>query len=150
MNTIAAAEPRRLGMLGSLIGLLALAAAVLPQWVLPAVKPSKPLDQIIVEAGQRVKARLLAKAKGVEYQSDREPSPAGRLLQLFSIATVSFGLLAIALAVFALIRREEKLYAKVAAALGAGALIYQLLSLAIGALIVIAIIYAVLDHLDIF
>jgi hypothetical protein len=150
MNTADVTEPRRLGVLGCIIGLLALAAAVLPQWLLPVLVPSKPLDQIIVETGQRVKARLLAKAKGVEYQSNQEPSSSERLHQLFSIAAVSLGTLAIAFAVFALIRREEKLYAKVAGGLGAGALAYQLFALAIGALIVIAIVYAVLGHLELF
>jgi hypothetical protein len=146
-------QSRRLGITGSIVGLLALVAAVLPQWVLPAVYPPKPLEQVIVETGQRVKDRLIARAKRLESQ----PSEASeqRTLrhtwsQALSIAAVSLGLLAIALAVFSVIRREEKLTAGIAAGLGIGAIAFQVFWIAIGALIVIMISYAVLDHLDVF
>jgi hypothetical protein len=132
---------------------LALVAAVLPRWVLPAVFPPKPLDQVIAETGQRVKDRLIARAKRLDVQPREasEQRTAGHAWsQAFSIAAVLLGLLAIALAVSSAIRREEKASAGIAAALGIGAIAFQVFWIAIGALIVIAIAYAVLNHLDVF
>jgi hypothetical protein len=59
-------------------------------------------------------------------------------------------LLAVALALFSVIRREEKLLPGVAAALGIGAITFQVMWIVIGAVVMIMIIYAVLDHLDVF
>ena len=144
---------RRIGIAGSIVGLLALVVAVLPHWVLPAVFPPKPLDQVIVETGQRVKDRLIAHARKVEYQPramSKQRATGDKWAQAFSIAAVSLGLLAIALAVFSVIRREQKATAGVAVALGVGAIAFELLWIAIGALILIMIVYAVLDHLGVF
>jgi hypothetical protein len=55
-------------MAGSIVGLFALITAVLPHWVLPAVFPPPSLDQVIVETGHRLKERLIARAKGIEYE----------------------------------------------------------------------------------
>jgi predicted exporter len=57
----------RLGITASIVGLLALVAAVLFQWVLPAVFPPKPVDQVIVETGHRVKDRLIAVPRGLKF-----------------------------------------------------------------------------------
>jgi hypothetical protein len=144
----------RLGITASIVGLLALVAAVLlPQWVLPAVFPPKPVDQVIVEAGHRVKDRLIARAKGLEVQptvASEQRTVGDAWSQGLSIAAVSLGLLAVALALFSVIRREEKLLPGVAAALGIGAIAFQVMWIVIGAVVMIMIIYAVLDHLDVF
>jgi hypothetical protein len=138
-------------MAGSIVGLFALIAAVLPHWVLPAVFPSPTLDQVIVETGHRLKERLIARAKGVDYEKpSREKSAGDRWSDAFSITAISLGLIAIACAVFSLFRREEKLYAGLSAALGVGAIAFELFFIAIGALIIIAIVYAVMDHIDLF
>jgi hypothetical protein len=138
-------------LIGSIVGLLALVAAVLPHWVIPVVFPPPPADQIIVETGRRVKDRLAAHVKGVEYQAPhREPSPGDRLSSSLSITAVSLGLLAIAMAVLSLAFREEKLLAGVAATLGIVALAVEISLFLIGALILIAIIKIVMDHLDLF
>jgi hypothetical protein len=145
-------QSRRLGITGSIFGLLALVCADLPQWVLPAIFPPKPLEQVIVETGQRVKDRLIARVKRLEVQprETSEQRTSGReWSQAFSIAAVSLGLLAIALAV-SVIRREQRATAGIAAALGTGAIAFQLFWIAIGVLIVIMIVYAVLDHLAVF
>src|SRR6266566_2688241 len=112
MNAVT--QSRRLGITGSIVGLLALVAAVLTQWVLPAVFPPKPLEQVIVETGQRVKDRLIARAKRLEShpsEASEQRTLSRTWSQALSIAAVSLGLLAIALAVFSVIRREEKLTA---------------------------------------
>ncbi len=138
-------------MIGSIVGLLALIAAVLPHWVLPVLYLAPPIDQVVVETGQRVKERLLAHKKGVEYQvPQRETSAGDRLGTGFSLAAISLGMLAIALSVFSLIFREEKLLAALSATLGIGAIAVEVSIILIGALVLIAIIYAVMDHIDLF
>jgi len=142
---------RRLGIIGSIVGLLALIAAVLPHWVLPAMYPPPPADQVIVDTGHRLKERLIARAKGVEYQAPKqETSTGGRLSGDFSTAAISLGLLAVAMAVLALVFREEKLLAGVSAALGMTAIAIEISFFVLGVLFVIAIIYAVTQIIDLF
>ena len=114
---------RRFGMIGCIVGLLALAAAVPPHWVLPVLYPPPPADQVIVDVGHSLKQRLIARAKGVEYHAPKqEKSTGSRLATDFATAAVSLGLLAILMAVLALFFREEKLLAGVSAALGVAAI----------------------------
>jgi hypothetical protein len=137
-------QSRRLGMIGSIVGLLALIAAVLPHWVVPVLYPPPPIDQVLVDTGHRLKERLIARAKGVEYQAPRrEKSIGDRLSDGFSIAAVSLGLLAIAMAIVSLFFREERLIAGVSATLGVAAIAVEVSFLVLGVLILIAIIYAV-------
>src|SRR5204863_247738 len=70
--------PRRLGIIGSIVGVLALMAAVLPHWVVPIVFPPPPADKVIVDTGHRIKDRIVAKVKGVEYQAPKVEKSAGR------------------------------------------------------------------------
>jgi len=152
MTTVAAAVPaRRLGMIGSIVGLLALIAAVLPHWALPVLFPPPPADQVIVDTGHRVKERLTAHKSGVEYKAPRqEKSLADRLSQNSSLAAIALGLLAITFAVFALAFREEKLLAGIAVSLGFVSIAIEISFVLIGALILVAIIYTVMDHIDLF
>jgi hypothetical protein len=149
--TSSALPSRRLGIIGSIVGLLALIAAVLPHWVLPALYPPPPTDQVIVDTGHRLKERLIARAKGVEYQAPRQEKSAGdRLSGNLSTAAVSLGLLAIVMAVLALVFREEKLLAGVSATLGITAIAVEISFFVLGVLFVIAIIYAVTQIIDLF
>jgi hypothetical protein len=149
--TSSAVQPRRLGIIGSIVGLVALMAAVLPHWVLPMMFPPQPVDQVIVDVGHRLKDRLIARAKSVEYQAPaRERSLGDRLSDGFSIAATSLGVLAIILAVFSLFFREEKLLAGVSATLGVFAIAVEISFVVIGVLIVIATIYVVMDHISLF
>jgi hypothetical protein len=135
---------RRLGVIGSLVGVLALIAAVLPHWILPVIYPPPPADQVIVDTGHRLKDRLIARVKGVEYHAPpRATSTSSQLGDASSIAAISFGLLAILLSVLALVFREERLLAGVAAALGTGAIAIEISFLFMGVLILIAVLYIV-------
>jgi len=135
---------RRLGIIGSIAGALALMAAVLPHWVVPMVFPPPPADQVIVDTGHRIKDRVMARVKGVEYQAPKVEKSAGRSWSEAASATaISLGLLAILLSVLSLIFREERLLAGVAALLGTGAIAIEISFVMIGALILIAILYVV-------
>ncbi|MCK1279653.1 hypothetical protein IVB46_30980 [Bradyrhizobium sp. 61] len=143
-TTSSALPSRRLGIIGSIVGVLALMAAVLPHWVVPMVFPPPPADQVIVDTGHRIKDRVIARVKGVEYQAPKVEKSAGRSWSETASATaISLGLLAILLSVLALIFREERLLAAVAAILGTGAIAIEISFVMIGALILIAILYVV-------
>jgi hypothetical protein len=142
---------RRLGMIGCIVGLLAFAAAVLPHWVLPVLYPPPPADQVIVDIGHSLKQRLVARAKGVEYQAPKQEKSTGSLLSVdFSTAAVSLGLLAILMAVLAIFFREEMLLAGVSAALGVAAIAAEMWFFAFAILLLIAIILAVAQMIDLF
>ncbi|WP_245329081.1 hypothetical protein [Bradyrhizobium centrolobii] len=141
----------RLGVIGSLIGMLALIAAVLPHWVVPMIYPPPPADQVIVDTGHRIKDRLIAHAKGIEYQAPKPEKSAGRSWsETASAAAISLGLLAILFAVLSLVFREEKLLAAVAGVLGAGAIAVEISFFIIYALIAIAILYVVASIIGLF
>ncbi|WBL78856.1 hypothetical protein I3J27_00035 [Bradyrhizobium xenonodulans] len=139
-----AVPSRRLGIIGSIVGVLALMAAVLPHWVVPIVFPPPPADKVIVDTGHRIKDRVIAHVKGVEYQAPKvEKSAARTWRETASVTAITLGLFAILLSVLSLIFREERLLAGVAATLGIGAIAVELSFVVIGALILIAILYVV-------
>ncbi len=148
MNTSLQARPSGFGVAGSLIGLLALIAVVLPQWVLPAALPAAPAGQIAVETRHTLKERILAKLKRVAPKKEEAKPAPENWRQHILIGAVSLALLAITLAVLSLVRREEKLYAGVAAALGVGAVVLQAAILVAGAAATILILYLVLNQPD--
>ncbi|MCW2223035.1 hypothetical protein JEY40_45225 [Bradyrhizobium japonicum] len=150
-TTSSALPSRRLGIIGSIVGVLALMAAVLPHWVVPMIFPPPPADQVIVDTGHRIKDRVIARVKGVEYQAPKVEKSAGRSWSEAASATaISLGLLAILLSVLALIFREERLLAGVAAILGTGAIAIEISFVMIGALILIAILYVVANIIGLF
>lgn len=150
-TTSSTVPSRRLGIIGSIVGVLALMAAVLPRWVVPIVFPPPPADKVIVDTGHRIKDRVIAKVKGVEYQAPKVEKSAGRSWsETASVTAISLGLLAILLSVLSLIFREERLLAAVAAALGTGAIAIEISFVMIGALILIAILYVVGNIIGLF
>lgn len=150
-TTSSTVPSRRLGIIGSIVGVLALMAAVLPHWVVPLVFPPPPADKVIVDTGHRIKDRVIAKVKGVEYQAPKVEKSAGRSWsETASVTAISLGLLAILLSVLSLISREERLLAAVAATLGTGAIAIEISFFMIGALILIAILYVVGNIIGLF
>ncbi|WP_375158206.1 hypothetical protein [Bradyrhizobium sp. RDT46] len=145
------APSRRLGIIGSIVGVLALMAAVLPHWVVPIVFPPPPADKVIVDTGHRIKDRIVAKVKGVEYQAPKVEKSAGRSWsETATVAAISLGLLAILFSVLALVFREERLLAGVAAALGTGAIAIEISFLAMGVLILVVVLYVVANIIGLF
>ena len=120
--TIPDMKSRRLGVIGSIVGLLALIAAVLPHWVLPAIFPPPPFEEVMVDTGHKLGDRLIAHTKAEPRIRVRAEGIGDRWSGAASTAAVSLGLLAIVLSVLSLIFREEKLFAGVSAALGIAAL----------------------------
>lgn len=125
--TDAVRQSRRLGIIGSAVGLLALLVSALT-YLLPDTLLERPVTQVTEAAGKQDTGHLIFRIKRLEIKSREatEPRPAGtNWEQGLSMAAVSLALLAIVFAVFAVIFREEKLLAGIAATLGAAAIAVQ-------------------------
>ena len=120
-------QSRRLGIIGSAVGLLALLVSALT-YLLPDALLDRPITQVTEAAGKKDTEHLIFRIKRLEIKSREasEQRPAGTTWeQGLSTAAVALGLLAITFAVFAVIFREEKLLAGIAATLGAAAIAVQ-------------------------
>jgi hypothetical protein len=124
--TNAVRQSRRLGIIGSAVGMLALLVSALT-YLLPDSLLYKPISQVTEATGKKETEHLIFRIKRLEIKS-REASdrPAGTTWeQALSTAAVALGLLAITFAVFGVVFREEKLLAGIAATLGATAVAVQ-------------------------
>jgi hypothetical protein len=146
MNSVR--QPRRLGIIGSIVGLFALVASALTQ-LLPAVPVSEPVRHATEAAGPADKGRWSFRLNRFEIRSHEasEPRTAGTASydwnQVLSTTAVALGLLAIAFAVFAVIMKEERLLAGIAAALGCTAIAVQIYWVVIIVVVVMAIANAI-------
>ena len=123
-------QPRRLGIIGCVVGLLALLTSALTQ-LLPAAQLSQPVvRQAAVAAAPKAKDQVIFQTKRFEITRSREapepPAVGTTWNDVLALTAASLGVLAIALAVFAVIFREEKLLAGIAAVLGAAAIAVQI------------------------
>ena len=120
-------QSRRLGIIGSAVGLLALLVSALT-YLLPDTLLNRPINQVTEVAAKKETENLIFRIQRLEIKSREasEQRPAGTTWeQALSTAAVALGLLAIAFAVFAVIFREEKLLAGIATTLGAAAIAVQ-------------------------
>jgi hypothetical protein len=110
---------------------------------LPDALLHKPVYQVTEAAAQKDSDHLIFRTKRLEIRSREAPEPRTvnyTWSQGLSTAAASLGLLAIVFAVFAVILREEKLLAGVAAALGIAAIAVQVWWVLIVVAVAIAII----------
>ena len=125
--TNTARRSRRLGIIGSAVGLLALLVSALT-YLLPEALLYKPIHPTTEAAAKKETEHLIFRIKRLEIKS-REASeqlPASTTWeQALSTTAAALGLLAITFAVFGVIFREEKLLAGIAATLGAAAIAVQ-------------------------
>ena len=124
---VASRQSRRLGIIGSAVGLLALPVSALT-YLLPDALLDRPITQVTEVAAKKETEHLIFRIKRLEIKSCEatEPRPAGPTwVQALSTAAVVLGLLAIAFAVFAVLFHEEKLLAGIATTLGAAAIAVQ-------------------------
>jgi hypothetical protein len=125
MNTVR--PSRRLGIIGSVVGLVALVVSALTQ-LLPAAHLAESVGQATEQAGPNGQHHLIFRTQRLEIKSreaSEQRTTGTTWNEILSTAAASLGLLAIALAVFAVILREEKLLAGIAAVLGVAAIAVQ-------------------------
>jgi hypothetical protein len=145
MTNIADTRPTGFGLAACIIGLFALVASVLPQWVLPEIYPTKSLGEVAGEIREDLKPRWFKRILGTENRQPRQPTEYEYWRRISNVAAISLSLITIALSLFSFLRREDWRYCGAGAALGIAAIFIQYVTLAIGALIVAAIIMAVLN-----
>jgi hypothetical protein len=140
-------QSRRLGIIGCAAGLLALLASALT-YLLPDALLYKAVYQVTEAAAPKDTDHLVFRTKRLEIRSREVPEPrtvSYTWSQGLSTAAVSLGLLAIAFAILAVILREEKLLAGIAAALGVAAIAVQVWWILIAVAIAIVIIGSLLS-----
>lgn len=122
--------------IGLLLGALAIAFAILPNFILPITHPTPPLNERVVSFAQELKDRAVALAKGKAF--DARASLQGdrlRWAQRASLAAAIFGVLAIITAAWGYSRDESAKACAAALALGAAAvLLANLVGIATGVL----------------
>jgi len=132
---------RRLGAIGSIVGLLALVVSSLT-YLLPANFFDESARRPMVETGQRLGDHLPFRPKGVEItgRPASEPRTVAEVWnERITTTAVALGLLAIVLAVVSVIMREEELLAGIAAVLGITAIGVQLFWVMVAIFFVLAI-----------
>lgn len=143
MNTVR--QSRRLGIIGSIVGLLALVVSALTQ-MLPTMSVSEPARHATEAAAPTDKGRWSFRIKGFEIKSHEAAEPrttekAGHdWNQTLSTSAVALGLLAIVFAVVSVIMKEERILAGIAATLGCAAIAVQIYWVVI--IIVVAMVIA--------
>lgn len=138
----------RFGLIGVIVGFLALAAAVLPLWVLPVIFPPKPIERSVVETARDLRDRAIAVARGTAQPAPRAETQIDHWYRILATFAVVLALAAIALAVVSFLRREDWRYAGTAAALGVGAVAFEFWVIALIVAATLFFMYVVLRGLN--
>lgn len=135
---------RTFGVLGSVIGLVALVATVLHFFFGPIAEP-KPVESFVAETAVNIKDAIKAKIKGEKYQPPTAETSIDADL-IVERGTISIALLAVSLGVFGFLRHEEKLPNGLALGLGGATVAFSvsiaITSIIIGIILIAAIISA--------
>ncbi len=129
----------RVGVAGLVIGLLALAAAVLSPWAVRALEPRPPVDELAVDLAGRIKDRLAAKAKGQPYVAPAEPRRFGSG-DWYIVGVLALGTIAVGVGVVGLAFGHDVRLNAVAVAVGAAAIVFQYALLLAAAVLIILLV----------
>ena len=100
---------RTLGVIGILVGFLALAGAFLSPWIQDAIDPpAKPLEETAVDFAERLTEAAAARIKGEVYEPDVTMVEAKPSRFLFP-GIIGLGMVAVGLGPGSLLRSEPKL-----------------------------------------
>ena len=135
---------RRLGMAGTIIGLLALGAAVFHFFYGPLETPP-PVEETVADLAVNLKNAITAKIEGETYQAPVEASH--NIDDYVRYGTIALGFIALALGVMGFVSKEEWRPSGAAIALGGAAITFQFTVYIAGAILCILLIYAVLSSL---
>lgn len=140
-------KPRRLGLIGTLIGLLALGVAIFHFFFGP-LEPPPPLETVVAETTVKLKNALAATLEGKEYVAPAQESKRG-LDKLVDNAVIVLGFFALALGVIGFVQREEWRASTMAVALGGGAIAFQFAVVVVGVILAIILIGFILSAVNI-
>ena len=130
-------KPRFFGVLGSVIGLLALVTTVAHFYFGPIAEP-EPVESVIAETAVNIKKAMAAKMKGEEYVPP-ERTKSFNPDQALEKGVMVAALFALSLGVLGFLKKEEYIPSGLAVGLG-GATVMVSISIAIAGFIVAAII----------
>lgn len=139
-------KKRLVAGIGLIVGLVALAAALLSPQIAEAIDPpTPPLEEVAVDLASRIIDAAKAKATGEEYQT----TAATRQLPSRFIypAVVGLGMIAAAFGVAAFMRSEDRTMAGGAIALGVGAAVVQWSMMMVGAILFVLLVVAIIGLL---
>ncbi len=138
-------KERRLGMYGTIIGLIALGVAIL-HFTLGPIEEPEPVESFVADTAVKLKEAIKAKVQGKEYSPPIiESSPDADEMLYISIMVAGF--IAIALGVFGFIQKEEWRPSGMALALGASAIAFQVAIAIVGAILAFIIIAALISSM---
>lgn len=139
-------KPRRLGLIGTLIGLAALAMATFHFFFGP-IEPPPPLETVVAETTLKLKNALAATLEGKEYVAPAQNSQRG-MDKLVDNAVIVLGFIALALGVIGFVQREEWRASGMALVLGGGAIAFQFAVVVVVAILAIILIGFILSALN--
>jgi hypothetical protein len=146
VSTDIQAQSRSFGTAGILVGLFALMTVLLPPLLAPVPAPAPQTETASTGKPHPLKERVLEKLKLASPKKEEPKAALSGSPQYLQTAATALALFAIVFASVALIRREERIYAGIAAALGIGTLALQLALLFAGVLIAVLGLSAVLGQ----
>ncbi len=144
---MATEDTKSLGIVGTVLGMVALSVGVMHFWAGP-IEPPPPLETVVADKVVKIRDAVVAKLGGVEYVAEAE-APDWGPDRLLTLATLAVALAAIALGTASYIRRESIRVSGSAVLLGGAAIGIQYLGLAIGLIFFAILIAAVIGQLGI-
>jgi len=141
-------EKSKVGIIGVIIGSVALLLALFHFYAGP-FSPQPKLEHTIAEKAVAIRDATVAALKGKEVKKETWTSK-WNTDKIVNVLTALLGGIAIIAAIIAFIRKESLRVAGGAAVLGGGAIAFQFVALALGAIIVAIILAAVISQLDFF
>jgi len=128
------------GAWGVILGLLAFGAGFMHFWFGPIETDTRTVEQKIVDKTFSFKDSIAATIKG-EHSLPKHQKPVVDINMAVNDGTIVMALLAMALAVFSFLKREDLRYTGTALVLGGATLAFQFLLVAMGVVVILAIIF---------
>jgi len=138
-------KPRKFGIAGTFIGLVALGIAVLHFFAGPIETPP-PIEETVAQLTVNIKDAMSAKFKGEEYVAPAKESGIGPD-KIVEYSVIAFGFLALVLGVVGFVRGEDIKANGAAVAVGAGAITFQFAVAVVGAILGIMLIAAIIGSI---
>lgn len=135
-----------IGIIGVFLGVISLGMALFHFWYGP-LDTHPALEDAVAEKALSIKERVISKIKGDKTTQYAQPKKTYDKDEIFDFVTVGIAFIAIVFAVVSFVKREEKRACIAAALLGIGAITFKFLTIALGAIIFVILVAAVLGSL---
>lgn len=145
METIETSKKNTIGIIGTSLGIIALAMALVHFWAGPFDK-HPTLEEVVAEKAVDIKERVFSKLKG-DTSVKMAPSKKYTIDDIVDIATIVCGFLAIVCSVIAFIKREDTRAVGCSIVLGVGTIAFQLFTVVLSTIVVVILVVAVLGSL---